>query len=102
MCVCVCAYLQAGDFDQAFQYYYQAVKFAPKLAPGQYGLGQMYINRDDLPKVRVRVCAYMYVCMCVRVCVSPLSPVTLSHTRTHRERVRARISLHQLPSPVSH
>ncbi|GIY09285.1 RNA polymerase-associated protein CTR9 homolog [Caerostris extrusa] len=35
-----------GDFDQAFQYYYQATQFAsPSFVLPQYGLGQMYIHR---------------------------------------------------------
>lgn len=37
-----------GDFDQAFQYYYQATQFAsPTFVLPQFGLGQMYINRND-------------------------------------------------------
>uniref|UniRef100_A0A914UXQ8 Uncharacterized protein n=1 Tax=Plectus sambesii TaxID=2011161 RepID=A0A914UXQ8_9BILA len=36
------------DFDQAFQYYYQATQFAtPSFVLPFYGLGQMYINRGD-------------------------------------------------------
>lgn len=38
-----------GDFDQAFQYYYQATQFAsPQFVLPQFGLGQMYIHRNDL------------------------------------------------------
>lgn len=38
-----------GDFDQAFQYYYQATQFAsPQFVLPQFGLGQMYIHRSDL------------------------------------------------------
>ena len=44
-----------GDYDQAFQYYYQSTQFA---APGyvlpHYGLGQMYITRGDTDNVRDR------------------------------------------------
>nr|XP_042900855.1 RNA polymerase-associated protein CTR9 homolog isoform X3 [Parasteatoda tepidariorum] len=37
-----------NDFDQAFQYYYQATQFAsPAFVLPQYGLGQMYIHRGD-------------------------------------------------------
>lgn len=37
-----------GDFDQAFQYYYQATQFAPSaFVLPHYGLGQMYIYRGD-------------------------------------------------------
>uniref|UniRef100_A0A2R5LJB8 Putative rna polymerase-associated protein ctr9 n=1 Tax=Ornithodoros turicata TaxID=34597 RepID=A0A2R5LJB8_9ACAR len=36
------------DFDQAFQYYYQATQFAPaSFVLPQFGLGQMYIFRGD-------------------------------------------------------
>ena len=42
-----------GDYDQAFQYYYQATQFA---APGfvlpHFGLGQMYLARQDSENVR--------------------------------------------------
>ncbi|EDO34243.1 predicted protein, partial [Nematostella vectensis] len=38
-----------GDFDQAFQYYYQATQFAsPNFILPHFGLGQMYIARRDL------------------------------------------------------
>lgn len=37
-----------GDFDQAFKYYYQATQFAlPTFVLPQFGLGQMYIHRND-------------------------------------------------------
>ncbi|KAL0276258.1 UNVERIFIED_CONTAM: hypothetical protein PYX00_003864 [Menopon gallinae] len=37
-----------GDYDQAFQYYYQATQFAPSaFVLPHYGLGQMYIYRGD-------------------------------------------------------
>ncbi|RWS11596.1 RNA polymerase-associated protein CTR9-like protein [Dinothrombium tinctorium] len=37
-----------GDYDQAFQYYYQATQFAsPNFVLPQFGLGQMYIHRND-------------------------------------------------------
>ena len=36
------------DYDQAFQYYYQATQFAsPNFVLPQFGLGQMYIHRGD-------------------------------------------------------
>ncbi|XP_055950450.1 RNA polymerase-associated protein CTR9 homolog isoform X1 [Argiope bruennichi] len=38
-----------GDYDQAFQYYYQATQFAsPSFVLPQYGLGQMYIHKGDM------------------------------------------------------
>ncbi len=37
-----------GDYDQAFQYYYQATQFAsPNFLLPHFGLGQMYIFRGD-------------------------------------------------------
>lgn len=37
-----------GDYDQAFQYYYQATQFAsPNFVLPHFGLGQMYIFRED-------------------------------------------------------
>ncbi|XP_021927029.1 RNA polymerase-associated protein CTR9 homolog isoform X3 [Zootermopsis nevadensis] len=37
-----------GDYDQAFQYYYQATQFAPAVfVLPHFGLGQMYIYRED-------------------------------------------------------
>ncbi|GFU22362.1 RNA polymerase-associated protein CTR9 homolog [Nephila pilipes] len=37
------------DYDQAFQYYYQATQFAsPSFVLPQYGLGQMYIHKGDM------------------------------------------------------
>ena len=42
-----------GDFDQAFQYYYQATQFAsPNFLLPHFGLGQMYIFRGDNENVR--------------------------------------------------
>ncbi|CAG0895273.1 unnamed protein product [Cyprideis torosa] len=42
------AFHTIGDFDQAFQYYYQATQFAsPTFVLPQYGLGQLYIYRGD-------------------------------------------------------
>jgi len=41
-----------GDFDQAFQYYYQATQFAsPNFILPYFGLGQMYIARRDTNNV---------------------------------------------------
>ncbi|XP_035231695.1 RNA polymerase-associated protein CTR9 homolog, partial [Stegodyphus dumicola] len=38
-----------NDYDQAFQYYYQATQFASaNFVLPQYGLGQMYIHRGDM------------------------------------------------------
>ncbi|OAD61163.1 RNA polymerase-associated protein CTR9 like protein [Eufriesea mexicana] len=37
-----------GDYDQAFQYYYQATQFAPPVfVLPHFGLGQMYVYRGD-------------------------------------------------------
>ncbi|XP_063981062.1 RNA polymerase-associated protein CTR9 homolog [Diachasmimorpha longicaudata] len=37
-----------GDYDQAFQYYYQATQFAPAaFVLPHFGLGQMYVYRGD-------------------------------------------------------
>lgn len=37
-----------GDYDQAFQYYYQSTQFAPSsFVLPFFGLGQMYIYRGD-------------------------------------------------------
>ena len=42
------AYHVQADYDQAFQYYYQATQFAsPTFILPHYGLGQMYIYRGD-------------------------------------------------------
>ena len=47
--------LTQGDYDQAFQYYYQSTQFAaPGYALPHYGLGQMYIARGDTENVRRR------------------------------------------------
>ncbi|KAK3734151.1 hypothetical protein QZH41_017122 [Actinostola sp. cb2023] len=41
-------FFKKGDFDQAFQYYYQATQFAsPNFILPYFGLGQMYIARRD-------------------------------------------------------
>jgi hypothetical protein len=41
-----------GDYDQAFQYYYQATQFAPAVfVLPHFGLGQMYIYREDSENV---------------------------------------------------
>ncbi|GBN80056.1 RNA polymerase-associated protein CTR9 [Araneus ventricosus] len=38
-----------GDYDQAFQYYYQATQFAsPSFVLPQFGLGEMYIHKSDM------------------------------------------------------
>ena len=43
----ICFQLQE-DYDQAFQYYYQATQFAPlSFVLPFFGLGQMYIFRGD-------------------------------------------------------
>ena len=36
------------DYEQAFQYYYQASKLVPEFSLAQFGLGQMYIHKGDL------------------------------------------------------
>ncbi|CAG7835863.1 unnamed protein product [Allacma fusca] len=42
------SYHMQQDFDQAFQYYYQATQFAtPNFVLPNFGLGQMYIKRGD-------------------------------------------------------
>ena len=43
-----------GDYDQAFQYYYQATQFAGAgyVLP-HFGLGQMYITRGDSANVSI-------------------------------------------------
>ena len=48
-----------NDFDQAFQYYYQATQFASAnfILP-YFGLGQMYIDRGDSNNVSA---LYMHV-----------------------------------------
>lgn len=41
-----------NDYDQAFQYYYQATQFAPPaFVLPHFGLGQMYIHRGDSENV---------------------------------------------------
>ncbi|VDM39381.1 unnamed protein product [Toxocara canis] len=40
---------QRGNFEKAFQHYYQATQFAtPNFVLPYFGLGQMYIHREDL------------------------------------------------------
>uniref|UniRef100_A0A915ALZ8 RNA polymerase-associated protein CTR9-like protein n=3 Tax=Parascaris univalens TaxID=6257 RepID=A0A915ALZ8_PARUN len=40
---------QRGNFEKAFQHYYQATQFAtPSFVLPYFGLGQMYIHREDL------------------------------------------------------
>jgi len=48
-CICICEWLHVqNDYDQAFQYYYQATQFAaPNFILPFFGLGQMYIFRGD-------------------------------------------------------
>eukprot|EP00123_Amoebidium_parasiticum_P014534 comp22541_c1_seq1/m.34251 comp22541_c1_seq1/g.34251 ORF comp22541_c1_seq1/g.34251 comp22541_c1_seq1/m.34251 type:complete len:1057 (-) comp22541_c1_seq1:62-3232(-) len=41
-------YQRQDLYDQAFQFFFQAVKFNPELLPAQYGLGQMYIYKNQL------------------------------------------------------
>ena len=42
-----------GDYDQAFQYYYQATQFAAlSFVLPFFGLGQMYIFRGENDNVR--------------------------------------------------
>lgn len=43
-----------NDYDQAFQYYYQATQFAsPSFVLPFYGLGQMYLFRGDSENVSI-------------------------------------------------
>jgi hypothetical protein len=45
-------FLLQGDYDQAFQYYYQATQFAPAaFVLPHFGLGQMYVYREDTENV---------------------------------------------------
>jgi len=37
----------AKEYDQAFRHYYQATKLSPTFPLSWYGLGQMYIHKDD-------------------------------------------------------
>lgn len=44
--------LSQNDYDQAFQFYYQATQFAsPNFILPHFGLGQMYIARGDMNNV---------------------------------------------------
>ena len=48
-----------GDYDQAFQYYYQATQFASSgFVLPHFGLGQMYIFRGDTENVRGCLCVF--------------------------------------------
>ena len=52
-----------GDYDQAFQYYYQATQFASTtFVLPYYGLGQMYIYKGD-EQDKERVSAQCYFCL---------------------------------------
>lgn len=45
-------FLLQNDYDQAFQFYYQATQFAsPNFILPHFGLGQMYIARGDMNNV---------------------------------------------------
>lgn len=49
-----------GDYDQAFQYYYQATQFAPPVfVLPHFGLGQMYVYRGDAENVRIYMLKYI-------------------------------------------
>lgn len=49
-----------GDYDQAFQYYYQATQFAPAhFVLPHFGLGQMYIYRGDTENVSCKSIFYV-------------------------------------------
>lgn len=51
-----------GDYDQAFQYYYQATQFSTTnfILPF-YGLGQMYIFRGDSENVGTNNIALSFI-----------------------------------------
>jgi len=51
-----------GDFDQAFQYYYQATQFSTTnfILPF-FGLGQMYIFRGDTENVSHFISLHFFV-----------------------------------------
>jgi hypothetical protein len=52
-----------GDYDQAFQYYYQATQFAPAVfVLPHFGLGQMYIYREDSENVSLSKLCCFWVC----------------------------------------
>lgn len=40
-------YHASGEYEKAFQYYYQSVKHHPDNLLAQYGLGQMYLYKTD-------------------------------------------------------
>jgi RNA polymerase-associated protein CTR9 len=51
-----------GDYDQAFQYYYQATQFAPTaFVLPHFGLGQMYIYRGDAENVIIFCVHNMFI-----------------------------------------
>lgn len=52
-----------ADYDQAFQYYYQATQFAPPaFVLPNFGLGQMYIYRGDTENVRNQLlCIFHFI-----------------------------------------
>lgn len=50
-----------NDYDQAFQYYYQATQFAStNFVLPYYGLGQMYIYRSDTANVSVFLILFIH------------------------------------------
>lgn len=54
------AFHSQGDYDQAFQYYYQATQFAPaNFVLPHYGLGQMYHSRGDSENVSLTFILYL-------------------------------------------
>ena len=55
-----------GDYDQAFQYYYQATQFAGAgyVLP-HFGLGQMYITRGDSANVSINSNSLCLVLKCL-------------------------------------
>lgn len=62
------AYHAERDFEEAFRYYYQASHLAPeKFVLPLFGLGQMYLQREDKTNVRktnpTRPCASVNRCL---------------------------------------
>ena len=48
------AYHAERDYEEAFRYYYQATHLAPeKFVLPLFGLGQMYLQREDTTNVRL-------------------------------------------------
>ena len=81
-----------GDYDQAFQYYYQATQFAPAVfVLPHFGLGQMYIYREDSENVSLcRLCCswvcqashgLVLYCITVGICVTEELLVLWSSSR---------------------